>query len=191
MQGSKRPCFPCPKLMHLVVPDEYNAKEGPQLQKIMGVYAQNTEVTPEKSRAEIERTLGRYGASSFMYGWEDTKAVVGFKIEGRHIRFILDMPDRNDPTFTEYQRGYSTYKRTESEAYSRWEKACRQKWRALALVVKAKLEAVDAGITTVEEEFMAHIVLPNNQTVGQFMAPQIQTAYDSGKMPKLLGTSLG
>ena len=64
--------------------------------------------------------------------------------------------------------------------------ACRQTWRALALVVKAKLEAVDAGITVFEEEFLAHIVLPDGRTVGQFTLPQVESAYLTGKMPKLL-----
>ena len=34
---------------------------------------------------------------------------------------------------------------------------------------------------------MAHIVLPDGKTVGQLMRPQIITAYDTGKMPPLLG----
>lgn len=31
-------------------------------------YAENTSVSSEKSRAEIERTLQKYGADQFMYG---------------------------------------------------------------------------------------------------------------------------
>jgi hypothetical protein len=62
-----------------------------------------------------------------------------------------------------------------------------QRWRALALVIKAKLEAVAAGITTVEQEFLAHIVLPDGHTtVGTWMAPQLAAAYDAGTMPALL-----
>ncbi|WP_198651245.1 hypothetical protein [Salinicola sp. CPA57] len=67
-----------------------------------------------------------------------------------------------------------------------WEQACRQRWRALALVIKAKLEAVESGITMFEEEFLAHIVLPNGGTVGGWMLPQIKKSYDSGSMPPLL-----
>ena len=32
------------------------------------MYAQQTQVSTDKSRAEIERTLQRYGADQFMYG---------------------------------------------------------------------------------------------------------------------------
>ena len=33
---------------------------------------------------------------------------------------------------------------------------------------------------------MAHVVLPNGQTVGEVMVPQIAAAYETGTMPKLL-----
>jgi hypothetical protein len=33
-------------------------------------FAENTSVSAERSRAEIEKTLRRYGADQFMYGWE-------------------------------------------------------------------------------------------------------------------------
>lgn len=150
----------------------------------MMAYAQNTTVTADKSRAEIERTLQRYGADQFMYGWDDARAMIMFRMGGRQIKFLLPMPDKNSREFTHTPgRGQ---KRTESQAYTEWEKACRQKWRALALVIKAKLEAVESGIAIFEDEFMANIILPNGKTVSDFMLPQIQSAYDTGNMPKLL-----
>jgi hypothetical protein len=33
---------------------------------------------------------------------------------------------------------------------------------------------------------MANIVLPDGKTVGEFMRPQIESAYRSGQMPPLL-----
>ena len=54
------------------------------------------------------------------------------------------------------------------------------------MVIKAKLEAVESGISIFEEEFLAHLVLPDGKTVGQFMLPQVEAAYETGKMPKLL-----
>ena len=63
----------------------------------------------------------------------------------------------------------------------------RQRWRALALIVKAKPEATETGITTFEEEFLSYIVLPDNQTVGECMLPQIiEEAYQRGEMPRML-----
>lgn len=65
-------------------------------------------------------------------------------------------------------------------------KPARQRWRALALAIKAKLEAVETGIATFEEEFLNYIVLPDGVTVGEFIRPQIETAYATGTMPKML-----
>ena len=62
----------------------------------------------------------------------------------------------------------------------------RQRWRALALVIKAKLEAVETGITGFDEEFLAHVVMPDGKTVGDHLLPQVDAAYKSGKMPALL-----
>lgn len=151
----------------------------------MGQYAENTSVSADKSRAEIERTLQRYGATQFMYGWEESKAVVAFQMEGRHIRFVLQMPDRQSEEFT--LTPSKKYYRDDDAAQKAWEQATRQRWRALALAVKAKLEAVEAQIATFEQEFLAHIILPDNRTVGEWISPQIEQAYLGGKMPKLLG----
>lgn len=153
----------------------------------MAKYASKTQVSSEKSKQEIERTLNRYGADAFMYGTRQEGAVVAFVMANRQIRFTLPLPGRNDPEFTEYKRGYHTYERTSDAAANLYEQAVRQKWRALALVIKAKLEAVESGITEFEDEFLAHIVLPNGQTMGQLAKPQIAIAYDGGDMPPLLG----
>ena len=151
----------------------------------MARYAQTTTVSSAKSRDEIERTLTRYGASGFMYGWQEDSAVVAFKMDNRSVKFTLPLPDRNDKKFTHTPT--TEERRSTERANTAWEQACRQRWRALALVIKAKLEAVEAGITIFDEEFLAHLVLPDGQTVGQFMVPQVAIAYDKGTMPPLLG----
>lgn len=71
--------------------------------------------------------------------------------------------------------------------YKECEKEGRRRWRCLVIAIKAKLECVESGITTLEDEFMAHIVLPNGQTVGHVMLPQINASYEDGEMPPLLG----
>lgn len=147
-------------------------------------YADRSEVTSDKSRAEIERTLRRYGATSFAYGWTNTETRVMFEMTNRHVMFRLPMPNRNERRFT--HTAARDYPR-EPEAVDRaYEQAVRQRWRALSLVIKAKLEAVDAGITTVEQEFLAHIVLPDGSTVSDWVAPQLAIAYERNEMPALM-----
>jgi hypothetical protein len=156
----------------------------------LSIYAKDTVVSVEKSRAEIEATLARYGATAFAYATNMDKAMIKFEVSGRHIAFVLNMPDRNAdrfkyPTFRGKIQKWGRELSPEL-ARTKWDQECRQRWRCLALAIKAKLESVETGIATFEDEFMAHILLPNGQTVGQFMKPQIEAAYQSGVMPPLL-----
>jgi hypothetical protein len=145
-------------------------------------YAEKTSVSSERSRAEIETTLLRYGADQFMYGWDEGRAVIQFRANERYVRFVLPMPDKDDPEFTRTPSGRRT--RDRDSALKAWEQEGRRRWRALALAVKAKLEVVASGIATFEDEFMANIVLPGGETVGEWLAPQIDQAYKQGVMPQ-------
>lgn len=144
-------------------------------------YAENTSVSVERSRAELERTLTRYGATAFGYMTSPGSATVVFEANGRRIRFDLPLPRPDEKRFTHHARGA----RTPSAALEAWEQACRQRWRALNLAVKAKLEAVDAGISEFEDEFLAFICLPTGQTMADVARPAIAEAYASGSMPAL------
>ena len=150
----------------------------------MSRYAQNTDVTVGRSRDEIEKTLARYGASQFVYGWDQQQALIGFVANDRQIKMMLTLPDKQDRAFTQTPGG--RYMREPADALKAWEKACRQSWRALALVVKAKLEAVESGIATFEDEFLAYTVLPGGQTVAQLVAPHIAESYLGGSVAPFL-----
>src|SRR5215831_5864853 len=113
--------------------------------RVMTRYAATTEVPSDRSRAEIERTLQRYGADQFMYGWETRQAVIAFRAHGKQVRFELPLPDRRAREFT-HTPGRQVL-RSDGAQQEAYEQAVRQRWRALALVIKAKLEAVEAGIT--------------------------------------------
>ena len=58
--------------------------------------------------------------------------------------------------------------------------------RFQAGVRKVPQLGVASGITTLKEEFLAHMVLPDGQTVGQWLLPQVAAAYDSHQMPPML-----
>jgi hypothetical protein len=120
-------------------------------------YAARTKVPVEKTRSEIERLVKRYGASGFVSGWQGLTARLEFICQNRHIRFTVRVPEQ--------------------------EQAARQKWRSLLLLVKAKLEAVDAKIATFEEAFVGDIVMPDGRTVWEAAREPINT----GKPVALLG----
>lgn len=148
---------------------------------LMPTYAATTEVSAERSRTEIERTLTRFGASGFLYGWEEDRAVIQFRAHDRYVRFVVQLPVLESFELT------PTRQRRSSVAMGKaHEQAVRQRWRALLLVIKAKLEAVESEITSFESEFLAHIVLPDGTTVGAWVQPQVAAAYETGAMPKML-----
>lgn len=147
-------------------------------------YAEKTSVPVSKTKADIEELVQKHGENQFISGYKNNTAAIGFTMDGRQIRFILPLPDKQAREYW-YTPGRGQ-RRTEDAAHTAWEQASRSRWRALYLIVKAKLEAVDAGISTVEREFFYDIVLPDGRTAGEWLAPQIETAYQTGQMPPML-----
>jgi hypothetical protein len=150
-------------------------------------YAENTSVTKDRSLAEIEQQITRYGATGFIYGWSGDNAMIGFVVGGRQIRLTVPMPDRTNRVFTHTPQ--TRVLRSADAQREAYDQAVRQRWRALALYVKATLEAVEAGIIRFDDAFLAYTALPGGVTVGQWMQPQIVQAYETGRMPPLLPMS--
>ncbi len=132
-------------------------------------YARDTSVPVGRSRNEIEQLLQKHGADGFSYGWTSTHDKVEFAWQGKHIRFLL-------PRYVDAQVK-ALFPRRASWSVSAFtrarEQADRQRWRALLLVVKAKLEAVECGIAMFEQEFLAFIVLADGRTVGDCIVPRL------------------
>lgn len=133
------------------------------------VFATQTSVPPEKTRAEIEKLVTKYGAKRFLSGWEDGTAAVMFEMHGKRVRFTLPLPMVD---------GSKIQKKLDQET--------RTRWRALHLVIKAKLEAVASGIFSFEQEFLSHIVLPTGATMGEHFIPQLDKILSGHKPPPLL-----
>lgn len=160
-----------------------------------GMYAKDTSVSVEKSRAEIESTLARYGAERFAYATEPGRAAVMFQIKDPatntilSIRMTLPLPAKGEKRFTHCKVNSYKLRENRPEAVNRlWECACRSSWRALCLVIKAKLEACACGISTVEREFLADVMTPSGQTIGEMVRPQLADMSASGKVPRLMLT---
>lgn len=131
----------------------------------MAQFAEKTKVPVDVTRTEIEKTLARYGANKFAYFSEQGRAIIVFEANERRLRFDLPLPE-GDSDKAQQQR--------------------RQRWRALLLAIKSKLESVASGIETFEEAFLAHVVMPDGITVGQHARPRIESAYKGEPMQALL-----
>lgn len=152
----------------------------------MARYAAQTDVPVLKTRMEIEALAAKHGAGQFFSLTEERQAMIGFTLDSRQVRFELDLPDAKSPKFTECKRGSTLWLREPSAAQKLWEQECRSLWRALLLVIKAKLEAVAIGISTFEREFMANIVMTNGQLVHELVGPRIAKAYETSETMPLL-----
>jgi hypothetical protein len=146
-------------------------------------YAEGTQVPVEKSRAEIEKLLNKHKCSKFMAGvdHEAHRATVQFQAKGRIIKFDISLPDPADPKWKQIKGRWM--ERSTAGVAKVVEQEERTRWRALLLVIKAKLEAIESGIATFEDEFLAHTLLPNQKTVAEWVGPQVAQIYETGRMP--------
>lgn len=130
-------------------------------------YAAGTTVDVSKSRMEVEAMLAKHGAHQVVIG-SDSKLRTGF------VAFTLDARQYR---ITIPPRAATLRNQAQVE---------REQWRALVLLLKAKLEVVASGFVTHQQEFLAYTVLFNGATVGDELAPRLAEMYESGNMPPLL-----
>lgn len=142
-------------------------------------FASDTNVTPERTQGEIVEILKRYKATDYMTGWTQGRALVAFRLKDIGIRYLVPMPD---PQAREFARDARDNVRKPEHRIKHWEQACRQRWRALLLIIKAKLEAIASGISSIEEEFLANVVTPHGPTIGQMIIPQLPEIRKGGEV---------
>lgn len=150
-------------------------------------YAKGTKTSIENSEQQIKTMLRKAGADAVAMFEERTRAVIGFHLNGLAIQFRLPLPAKDDPKFL-YKPvfgrvGDTLHPKATQEAL--WVQACRERWRALHLCIKAKLEAVEQNIETFEEAFLSHIQTPDGRTVGDQVIPELK-AQLAGKPPRAL-----
>lgn len=155
----------------------------------MTSFAQGTSVSVSRSRVEIEDLLTKWKASRIGVVTEERRAAVVFSIGQWHVRFIMPLPTDKDVKTTDARQSWR--RAADGVIQQRIEQATRERWRALLLTIKAKLVSVENGVESFEEAFMAHLVLPGGQTVGQKALPGVLQAYETGTMPPLLGPGVG
>lgn len=143
----------------------------------MGKYAEGTSVPVERSQTEINKVLAKFGADQFVNASSASPPAVllGFRAKGKAIKFYLPLPSPDH------------FKGTPSQVEKLFAAEVRRRWRALVLVLKAKLEAVQSGITTFEQEFYAHILLPGGMTVYEMSHKEVTKALEHGKPPSFGG----
>lgn len=126
--------------------------------------AEKTTVPVDKTQGELRALLRKNGADDIALYDASERSMVAFKLE--HFWYRVSLPHR------------AGKKNADQEE--------RAAWRLLFLLVKAKLEAVARGVTTVEREFFADMMTEGGATAYERLAPQITAARKAGRMPTAL-----
>lgn len=115
-------------------------------------YAARTRVPVDQTARDIEKLVTSYKCDQFGRAIDRTskRAAIEFRMKARRIRFELPLPG-DDET-----------------------QATRERWRALFLVIKAKLASYESGIETFDEAFLAHIVMPDGRRFGEIVSKQLE-----------------
>ena len=150
-------------------------------------FAAHTDVPVDRSIGQIRETILRYGGQAFAQAEGHGKFAIQFQMKDRFVKFFLPIPEQADKKYLRDGRGAI---RSADKRYMVWDQECRARFRALAWSVKMKLEMVETGITTFEEEFYAHILLPGGKTIYEMTHANVALAYRDGKAPKALLAAL-
>lgn len=163
----------------------------------VSAYAENTQVSVERSQAEVRGILNGQGLTKFGFIEDGLRTALHAVLEKKggppvSLRFVVSMPDPKEERFTALYRTprngrpYKIGTRSAESAHEEWAKECRRRWRCLVVMLKAKFAAVESGITTFQDEFLAHICLPTGETVGEWAGREVGPALAEGRMPNSL-----
>ncbi len=127
----------------------------------MTAYA-STVVSVEKSQGEVRKLLGTFGAREFGFGEAvDDEHVVWSAVTFVHgdIRVRLRVPHKriSGRDLDAKARRSRTKTRIELQ-YELAEQEARRIWRVMSHNLKARMVAVEEGVETFAEAFLAHIV---------------------------------
>lgn len=146
----------------------------------MSKYAQNTKVASASTLTEIQSLLARRGVRDFGQMTSDGAATVFFRKDGVNYKMSLPYPDPDSTEFTHTPQ--TQERRAEETRWRFYEQEVNRRFRALLIVIKAKLVAVDEGIVTFESEFLAHAVLSDGRTMMEHAQPALEAAGSGGPM---------
>ncbi len=132
-------------------------------------YAKHTKVDIFKTQGDILGLLRKHGATGFILDWDKDR--IGFKINDRSIIIQIKKPNKNDKQFNYYPSGKEIFDDKVSE--QKYKQAIRTRWRSLLLILKAKFVAIEAKVSTIDNEFMANFILKNGRTLAEHILPQL------------------
>jgi hypothetical protein len=133
-------------------------------------YAEGTGVSVESSRGEITGILAKHGCLRMAWMTEPEGDVLQFELGGQSYRFKIVKPSLEDARQAYMDMGRSAWGWShQADQQKAIDGEWRRRWRAHVLLLKAKLEFVAGGDTTLEREFMPALVTKNGGTLGEYI----------------------
>lgn len=129
-------------------------------------YAARTEVPISRSQDQVKVELRKVGADQIGVMESSTQAFVVFLV--RDVRYRITT---------------APFKAAKGQDI---EQEQRRQWRAILLLVKAKVVSIMEGISTVEREFLADAIMPDGSTWADHAPRMIAAAYKEGGAPRLM-----
>lgn len=152
---------------------------------------ESTTVPVEKSQGELRRLLAGHEASRFAFGEETDSggvrwAAVSFAHGGHAVR--MRVPHKPvDPAAVSRKVLRARSKTRADIELELAEQEARRIWRVMAWNLKARLVAVEEGVETFEEAFLAHLVDERTgQTVYEQLAQDGRVELATPLMPALM-----
>ena len=123
-------------------------------------YAERTDVPFDRSVQQIIAMLRGAGADQIGQLEAGDRFAVQFTMADRMIRMRIYLTDGRSKRSADQIR--------------------RQRARALLLVIKAKLESIASGIETVEQAFLANVMMADGATVHERISENLALEYSTG-----------
>jgi hypothetical protein len=131
-------------------------------------FAEDTKVPIDRTISEIKTALKKAGADQIAVFESNHQTAVAFTLGTGMYRITVPLRVIGRPTQAQIAQNE------------------RRSWRLLNLLIKAKLQGVAEGVTTIEREFLADRILYDGQTLSEHILPELKLAHEEGRMPTQL-----
>jgi hypothetical protein len=145
----------------------------------MNSYASGTKVSEAKSHFELQQLFKKFGCEGTGYMEHEDETRLMFAKDGVTYKFTLRFPDGE----SQIKVG-SNYRPGTHGSKLDYERA--RKMRALVMIVKAQLVAIEEGIATWDDMFIGQTVTDNGQTIAERWGPQVTQKCLEGVYPSVL-----
>lgn len=123
-------------------------------------YAEGTKVTVDSSRGEITGILAKHGVKKMGWMSDGVSDQLVFEIDGQSFRFTIE-----EPTIAWAKQAYPNAYDFHAKVQAEW----RRRWRANVLLLKAKLEFIESGDSTLTRELLPYLVTKNGETMEELI----------------------